>query len=59
MDSDNYLQLPDTVPSDLATILQQFSSVFDEPRSLPPSRSQDYAIPLQEGVQAIKVQPYR
>ena len=53
------LQFPDNVPLDLLVILQWFASVFEIPKGLPPPRSHDHSIPLQEGVTAIKVRPYR
>ncbi|GJW87714.1 ty3-gypsy retrotransposon protein [Tanacetum coccineum] len=49
----------DTVPHDLATVLHGFSSVFAVPTGLPPSRTQDHCIVLHEGVNAVKVRPYR
>ncbi|GJU68618.1 ty3-gypsy retrotransposon protein [Tanacetum coccineum] len=53
------LQLADTVPHDLATVLHGFASVFAVPTGLPPSRTQDHCIVLHEGVNAVKVCPYR
>ncbi|GJW85675.1 transposon Tf2-1 polyprotein [Tanacetum coccineum] len=44
---------------DLAAVLSKFSSVFELPIVLPPSRSHDHSIVLTEGVNAIKVRPYR
>ncbi|GJS64990.1 hypothetical protein Tco_0679554 [Tanacetum coccineum] len=38
------LQLPDTVPHNLATVLHGFASVFAVPTGLPPSRTQDHSI---------------
>ncbi|GJU55661.1 ty3-gypsy retrotransposon protein [Tanacetum coccineum] len=56
---DATLQLPDTVPNDLANVLHGFASVFTVPTGLPPSRTQDHLIVLQKGVNAVKVRPYR
>nr|GEV63184.1 Ty3/gypsy retrotransposon protein [Tanacetum cinerariifolium]GEV63232.1 Ty3/gypsy retrotransposon protein [Tanacetum cinerariifolium] len=57
--SDYPLQVPDSVPHDLANILHGFASVFSVPTGLPSSRTQDHSIVLQEGVNAVKVCPYR
>ncbi|GJV25064.1 ty3-gypsy retrotransposon protein [Tanacetum coccineum] len=54
-----YHQHSDTLPLDLAVVLSKFSSVFELPIGLPPSRSHDHSIVLTEGVNAIKVRPYR
>ncbi|GJZ12837.1 ty3-gypsy retrotransposon protein [Tanacetum coccineum] len=48
----------DTIPLDLAVVLSKFSSIFELPIRLPPSRSHDHSIVLKEGVNAIKVRPY-
>ncbi|GJY36047.1 ty3-gypsy retrotransposon protein, partial [Tanacetum coccineum] len=57
--SDDPLQVPDSVPHDLGNILHVFAFVFSVPTGLPPSRTQDHSIVLQEGVNAVKVRPYR
>lgn len=43
----------------LASLLQQFSSIFSVPQSLPPHRSQDHHIHLLPGSNPINVRPYR
>jgi hypothetical protein len=43
----------------IATVLQQFKSVFDEPTMLPPSRSYDHIIPLVLSAQPVFIRPYR
>ncbi|GJU28606.1 ty3-gypsy retrotransposon protein [Tanacetum coccineum] len=55
---DDTLQLPDTIPHDLASVLHGFASVFAVPTGLPPFHTQDHSIVLQEGVNAVKVLPY-
>ncbi|GKA17987.1 hypothetical protein Tco_0697824 [Tanacetum coccineum] len=57
--SDATLQLPDTVLNDLANVLQGFTSVFTVLTGLPPSHTQNKSIVLHEGVNAVKVHPYR
>ncbi|GKD49207.1 ty3-gypsy retrotransposon protein [Tanacetum coccineum] len=51
--------LPDTTPPDLANVLHDFASVFSLPKGLPPARSHDHSIVLKDGVNAVKVRPYR
>lgn len=44
----------------LQTLLQEFTSVFQEPQGLPPNRSNfDHKIPLKEGTDAVNLRPYR
>jgi hypothetical protein len=40
-------------------VLHEFSDVFMEPSSLPPSRQIDHSIPLKEGTAPVNVRPYR
>lgn len=64
-----YLQFDKIVPKDntvnadphpdIEVILQEFFDVFAEPKSLPPARFQDHAIPLAAGSNPVKVKPYR
>nr|GEW00543.1 hypothetical protein [Tanacetum cinerariifolium] len=56
---DDTLQLPDTIPHDLASVLHGFDSVIAVPTGLPPSRTQDHSIILHEGVNAGRLRPYR
>nr|GEW19042.1 ribonuclease H-like domain-containing protein [Tanacetum cinerariifolium] len=51
--------LPDTTPPDLLNVLHDFASVFSLPKGLPPARSHDHFIVLKDGVNAVKVRPYR
>ncbi|MCI21959.1 hypothetical protein A2U01_0043130, partial [Trifolium medium] len=48
----------DTLPIDLATLLQNYWTVFAESTSLPPPRDQDHSIPLIDGSNPMKVNPY-
>ena len=43
----------------MQAVIQSYSEVFDEPKSLPPSREIDHIISLKEGIEAINVRPYR
>jgi hypothetical protein len=43
----------------LIDTLKQYDNQFREPKGLPPLRSHDHTIPLQEGVQLVFVRPYR
>jgi len=51
-------ELPNS-PGPISPILQEYGDVFQEPKGLPPNRSYDHSIPLQPGVQAVSVRPYR
>ncbi|KAF7807916.1 Transposon Ty3-I Gag-Pol polyprotein [Senna tora] len=51
--------LPESLPPDLRTLLLHFSSVFAVPKGLPPPRSHDHHIVLQENTPPVKVKPYR
>lgn len=44
---------------DIATILQSYSVVFNEPKSLPPKRQFDHHIPLEPDAKPVNVRPYR
>lgn len=47
-------------PSPMVTnVLKKFSGVFQMPEGLPPKRSREHAITLQEGTSPINVRPYR
>ncbi|KAA8524177.1 hypothetical protein F0562_010393 [Nyssa sinensis] len=47
------------VPLGMGRLLEDFAAIFEEPRSLPPSKEVDHRIPLKEGVSAVNVRPYR
>ncbi|KAL0435373.1 UNVERIFIED_CONTAM: Transposon Ty3-G Gag-Pol polyprotein [Sesamum radiatum] len=53
------LAIPSHYPSDLATLLRQFSVVFATPPSLPPPRPHDHSIHLLPNSSSIKFRPYR
>lgn len=53
------LDIPLTVPSDLAAILHKFRDVFSMPHGLPPPRAFDHTIHLEKGTPPVKVKPYR
>lgn len=39
-------------------LLHEFKDVFEEPKGLPPKRTQDHQIPSLEETQPISVRPY-
>jgi hypothetical protein len=49
----------DEVPSELEPILEAYSDVFTEPKSLPPNRNKDHHIPLFPNSKPINVRTYR
>ncbi|XP_025628555.1 uncharacterized protein [Arachis hypogaea] len=58
-DTPPLLELPSDLAPDLATILRDYSVVFQVPKGLPPPRVHDHTIPLLPGTLPIKVRPYR
>ena len=58
LDAQNEGQVADT-PPEIHEVLQEFSSVFSDPNSLPPPRAYDHAITLSPGATPINVIPYR
>ncbi|RVW35808.1 putative mitochondrial protein [Vitis vinifera] len=50
---------PQNIHSSMREILQEFSDLFTEPSSLPPTREVDHSIALKEGTEPINVRPYR
>ena len=48
-----------TIPPQVEALLQTHSSLFQEPTTLPPTRSQDHSIPLLPSAQPVNVKPYR
>jgi hypothetical protein len=47
------------LPTEIQSLVSQFSSLFEEPSSLPPSRPCDHEIPLIPGARPVNVRPYR
>lgn len=43
----------------ICSLLKKFAGVFQMPRGLPPARTREHAITLQEGTSPINVRPYR
>jgi len=52
-------ELPSNIEPELAILLHTYQKVFQNPSGLPPPRSHDHQIPLQEGTTPVKVKPYR
>ncbi|KAK8983583.1 hypothetical protein V6N11_073987 [Hibiscus sabdariffa] len=48
-----------TTSACLQPLLEQYKSVIDEPKGLPPQRTQDHAISLIPGAQPVNLRPYR
>lgn len=47
------------LPELIAGLVDEFASLFSEPKGLPPRRDQDHHIPLIPGAQPVKTRPYR
>lgn len=47
------------LPAELQHIIDQYSSVFDIPKGLPPVRDCDHQIPLLPGARPVQMRPYR
>jgi hypothetical protein len=47
------------IPSEIQQVLEQFASIFKEPKGLPPLRGHEHQILLKEGTQPICQRPYR
>ncbi|XP_019177711.1 PREDICTED: uncharacterized protein LOC109172915 [Ipomoea nil] len=45
--------------TELTTILQEYKEIFEEPKSIPPSRPLDHEIPLIPGAKPVHFKPYR
>lgn len=55
----SHLQSPSHPQPDINHILQSYSHIFDEPKSLPPKRTFDHHIPLEPNSKPVNAQPYR
>lgn len=49
----------ESIAEDSQVLLNEFSSVFDIPKELPPSRAYDHNIPLMDPQQSVCARPYR
>uniref|UniRef100_A0A2N9J2Z8 Reverse transcriptase n=2 Tax=Fagus sylvatica TaxID=28930 RepID=A0A2N9J2Z8_FAGSY len=47
------------IPAEIQQVLEQFASIFKEPKRLPPLRGHEHQILLKEGTQPICQRPYR
>lgn len=47
------------ISENVQTLLQEFMTIFDDPRSLPPARDYDHSIPINQGTAPVNVRPYR
>jgi len=50
---------PPELPSEIATLLQEYADVFAKPTTLPPSRVYDHTIPLLPNTTPVNSRPYR
>jgi len=48
-----------TLPTPIQSLIQEYQSIFQRPRRLPPQRPHDHHIPLLPHTSPIKVKPYR
>ncbi|KAL4308216.1 hypothetical protein GQ457_01G023920 [Hibiscus cannabinus] len=48
-----------STPACLQPLLEEYKSLFEEPKCLPPHRSHDHAITLISGAQPVNLRPYR
>lgn len=49
----------EVVDKTIQDVLDRYSEVFEEPKSLPPIRALDHGIPLKPGVVPVSLTPYR
>ena len=49
----------ETVPPEVAVVIERFESVFGEPTELPPHREYDHAVPLTPDAHPFNLRPYR
>lgn len=48
-----------TLPSELQSLLQSYSHLFEPPSGLPPTRACNHVIPLLPGANPVAIRPYR
>jgi len=54
-----YLNLPENMEPKLAILLHTYRQIFDILMGLSPTRSHNHSIPLLEGLNPVKIKPYR
>ncbi|XP_035549720.1 uncharacterized protein LOC118349417 [Juglans regia] len=54
-----HTELQQNIHPSFRELLQEFSDLFIEPSSLPPTREVDHSITLKEGIEPINVRPYK
>lgn len=47
------------LPEVITALLERFQHLFEEPKQLPPHRTHDHCIPLEESVKGVSIRPYR
>jgi hypothetical protein len=47
------------VPSEVTQVVQQYKHLFQDPKELPLSRTEDHQIPLIPGAQLVNIRPYK
>ena len=50
---------PVAIPQEIQSVLDEFTSVFGDPHTLPPTRVYDHAITLKPGATLVNARPYR
>ena len=50
---------PTEAAVEIEALLREFAGLFEEPRTLPPTRKFDHKILLKSGSQAVKIRPYK
>ncbi|XP_026428616.1 uncharacterized protein LOC113324491 [Papaver somniferum] len=50
---------PTPPPPPISELLNQYSDVFSEPKSLPPQRNLDHSIPLKKNSEPVNMRPYK
>lgn len=51
--------LPPEVPPEIQSLVPEYDHLFDDPATLPPSRTFDHRISLLPGAQPVNIRPYR